>query len=339
MPFVLLWLFFHVAYERRFRDGYKMKPLYLKEEDIEKLITVPEVIELLDAAFRDQSAGRAWNNPRTRLRVAGGSLHLMAGAIPGYFGYKAYTIGGGQTKFFFFLYSAQTMDLLALMEADTLGQKRTGAATGLATRVLANPDSTEATLFGAGWQAQTQLLAIDAVRKLKRVFVLSRRPERRDEFIRKMQPQVKAELVAARSAEEAVRASQIVTTITNTREPVLKGEWLQPGTHVNAAGGNSMIRSEFDNEVVLRSNCLVVDSIEQCKIEDGEFLTAIETGKRHWEDFTELRDVVAGCKPGRTNASDITVFKSGGIALEDVAIGRIIYERAIERGVGRHLDI
>jgi ornithine cyclodeaminase/alanine dehydrogenase-like protein (mu-crystallin family) len=315
-----------------------MKTLYLKEEEIENLVTVPEVIGVLDTAFRDQSAGRAWNNPRSRLRVGAGSMHLMAGAIPGYFGYKAYTIGGG-SKFFFFLYSAQTMDLLALMEADTLGQKRTGAATGLATRVLANEDSSEATLFGAGWQAQTQLLAMDAVRKLKRVFVVSRRPERRDEFIRKMQPQVKAELLPPRSAEDAVGSSQIVTTITNTREPVLKGEWLQPGTHVNAAGGNSLIRSEFDNEVVLRSNRLVVDSIEQCKIEDGEFQTAIETGKRHWEDFTELRDVVAGCKPGRTDASDVTLFKSGGIALEDVAIGRVIYERAIERGVGRQLDI
>jgi ornithine cyclodeaminase/alanine dehydrogenase-like protein (mu-crystallin family) len=316
-----------------------MKALHLKEEDDEKLITVPEVNDSLQTAISYHTAGRAWNNERNRLRVAGGSMHWMAAAIPGYFGYKAYTIGGGQMKFFFFLYSAQTMDLLALMEADTLGQKRTGAATGLATRVLAREDSSEATLFGAGWQAQTQLLAMDAVRKLKRVFILSRRPERCDEFIKKMQPHVKVELLAPRSAEEAVRSSQIVTTITNSREPVLKGEWLQPGTHVNAAGGNSLIRSEFDNEVVLRSNCIVVDSIEQCKIEYGEFLTAIESGKRHWEDFTELRDVVAGCKSGRTGASDITVFKSGGIALEDVAIGKTVYERAIERGVGRHLDI
>jgi ornithine cyclodeaminase/alanine dehydrogenase-like protein (mu-crystallin family) len=248
-----------------------MKALYLKEEDIEKLVTVPEVIEALDAAFRDQSAGRAWNNPRSRLYVAGGAMHLMAAAIPGYFGYKTYTIGGsGHMKFFFFLYSAQTMDLLAMMEADTLGQKRTGATTGLATRVLANPDSTEATLFGAGWQAQTQLLAMDAARN---------------------------------------------------------------------SGGNSLIRREFDDEVVLRSDCLVVDSIDQCKIEAGEFLTTIESGKRHWEDFTELRDVVAGCKPGRTGISDITVFKSGGIAIEDVAIGKVVYERAIERGAGRNLDM
>jgi ornithine cyclodeaminase/alanine dehydrogenase-like protein (mu-crystallin family) len=316
-----------------------MKALYLKEEDVEKLVNVPEVIDALDTAFRDQATGRAWNNPRSRLRVPGGALHLMAGAIPGYFGYKAYTVGGGSTKFFFFLFSAQTTELLALIESDALGQKRTGAATGLATRVLANADATEATLFGAGWQAQTQLLAMDAVRKLKRVYIVNKRPERRDEFVKKMQPQVKAELIAAKSAEQAVASSQIVTTITSSREPVLKGQWLQPGAHVNAAGGNMLVRREFDDDVVLRSNRIVVDSLEQCKIEAGEFVAAIDTGKRHWEDFAEFRDVVAGYKPGRISASDITVFKSGGIAMEDVVTGKMVYERALERGMGRTLEI
>jgi alanine dehydrogenase len=171
-----------------------MKTLYLKENDVEELVNVPDVIDALDSAFREQADGRAWNNPRNRLRMPGATLHLMAGAIPGYFGYKAYTVGTGKVKFFFFLYSAQTTDLLAMIEADALGQKRTGAATGLATRVLSRLDSSVGTIFGAGWQAQTQLLAMDAVRDLKRVFIVSKRPERRDEFIRKMQPQVKAKL-------------------------------------------------------------------------------------------------------------------------------------------------
>jgi len=316
-----------------------MKALYLKEDDVEKLVSIPEVIEVLDTAFRDQAAGRAWTNSRSRLRLPGATLHMMAGAIPGYFGYKAYTVGGGKAKFFFFLYSAQTVDLLAMIEADALGQKRTGAATGLATRILSNPDSSQATLFGAGWQAETQLVAMDAVRSLKRVWIVNRKAERGEEFIKKMQPQVKAALAPAASAEEAVGSSQIVTTITSSREPVLKGEWLQPGVHVNAAGGNMLIRREIDDEVVLRSHRLVVDSIEQSKIESGEFISAIETGRRHWEDFVELRDVVAGLKPGRTNATDITLFKSGGLALEDVAIGKLVYERALDRGIGRSLEM
>ena len=226
-----------------------------------------------------------------------------------------------------------------MMEADTLGQKRTGAATGLGTRVLAREDATDAVLFGAGWQAETQLLAMDSVRRLKRVWIVNRKPERRQAFIQKMQPQVKAELLQAENVEQAVRTSHIITTITSSREPVFKGEWLQPGTHINAAGGNLLLRREIDDEAVMRSNRLVVDSIEQSKIEAGELMGVIETGRRHWEDFIELRDVVAGLKPGRTSPADITLFKSLGLALEDVAIGKLVYERAVERGVGRKLEV
>ena len=316
-----------------------MKTLYLKEADVEQLASVPEVIDCLDAAFRDQAVGKAWTNPRNRLRLPGTTLHMMAGAIPGYFGYKAYTVTAGKAQFFFYLYSAQTTELLAMMEADTLGQKRTGAATGLGTRVLAREDATNAVLFGAGWQAETQLLAMDAVRPLKRVWIVNRKPERRQAFIQKMQPQVKAELLPAENVEQAVRQSHIVTTITSSREPVFKGEWLEPGVHINAAGGNLLLRREFDDETIMRSNRLVVDSIEQSKIEAGELMGVIETGRRHWEDFIELRDVVAGLKPGRNNPSDITLFKSLGLALEDVAIGKLVYERAVQRGIGTRLDV
>src|SRR5262245_36651344 len=249
-----------------------MKTLYLKEKEVGQLVSTPEVIDILDTAFRDQAVGRAWTNPRNRLRLPGATLHIMAGAIPGYFGYKAYTVTAGKAKFLFFLYSAKTTDLLAIIEADALGQKRTGAASGLATRILSKPDSRHATIFGAGWQAQSQLLAIDAVRNLKRVSIVSRRPEGRDGFINKMQPLVKAELVSAGSAEDAVRSSDVVTTITSSREPVLKGEWLSPGVHINAAGGNLLLRREIDDDTVLKSNRLVVDSLEQSKIESGEFL-------------------------------------------------------------------
>jgi ornithine cyclodeaminase/alanine dehydrogenase-like protein (mu-crystallin family) len=316
-----------------------MNTLYLKEADVAGLITVAETIDVLDQAFREQAAGRAFTNPRNRLRLPGAALHMMAGAIPGYFGYKAYAVAPGRAEFFFYLFDAKTAALLAVMEADTLGQTRTGAATGLATRLLSNPDAGEAALFGAGWQAESQLLAMDAARRLKTVHVLNRNAERRDAFIRKMQPRVNAALVAGTSAEEAVRSSRIVTTITSSREPVVKGEWLSPGTHINAAGGNALLRRELDDESVLRATRIVVDSIEQAKIEAGEFVGVIETGRRHWEDMIELRDAVSGAKPSRTNPSDITFFKSLGIAMEDVAIGKLIYERAIERGAGRRLEL
>ena len=316
-----------------------MKILYIKEEEIQQLVTVAETIDALEAAFRHQAAGRAFTNSRNRLRMPGGTLHMMSAAIPDYFGYKAYTVGAGKAQFLFFLYDASTTDLIAIMEADSLGQIRTGAATGLATRLLSNPDANEATMFGAGWQAESQLLAIDAVRSLKQVWIVNRNVERRDAFIEKMQPRVKAKLRVADSPEEAVRSSRIVTTMTSSREPVFKGSWLQPGTHVTAAGSNMLLRKEIDDETVLRANRIVVDSVEQAKIEAGEFVGVIETGRRHWEDFIELRHVVAGTMPGRSAASDITLFKSQGLALEDVAIGKLVYERAVQRGLGRGLSL
>jgi len=316
-----------------------MKVLYLKEEDVEGLVSVPEVIHALDQAFRDQAAGRAFTNPRTRLRMPAGTLHMMAAAIPGYFGYKAYTVAAGKARFHFFLFEAQTAELLAMMQADRLGQIRTGAATGLATRILSNPDASEAALIGAGWQAETQLLAMDAVRNLSRVWVVNRNAQRREAFITKMQRYVKARLVPADSPEQAMHSSQIVTAITSSREPVVQGEWVHAGQHINAAGGNMLLRCEIDDETVLRAHRIVVDSIEQAKEEAGEFLGVIESGRRHWEDFVELRDLAAGWKPGRTSAEDITLFKSQGLALEDVATGKLAYERALERGIGTRLEM
>jgi ornithine cyclodeaminase/alanine dehydrogenase-like protein (mu-crystallin family) len=318
-----------------------MRPntLFLDEGDVAQLTSVTEVIEALETAFRDQASGKAFTNSRQRLRMPGSMLHMMAGAVPGYFGYKAYTVMAGRAQFYFFLFKAETAELLSIMEADALGQIRTGAATGLATKWMSNPSASDVALFGAGWQAESQLLAMDAVRHLNRVSIVNRKPERREAFIKKMQARVKARLVAAASPEDAVRTSHIITTMTSSKEPVLKGEWLEPGQHINAAGGNMLLRKELDDAAVLRSNTVVVDSIEQAKIEAGEFVGVIETGRRHWEDFVELRDVVAGFKPGRTNPGDITLFKSLGLAMEDVAIGKIVYERAKERGIGRHLDL
>ena len=310
--------------------------LYLKEDDILPLIPMADVIGVLDETFRQQASGKSFGNPRQRLRMSGTTLHYLAGCVPGYFGYKAYTSAAGGARFMFFLFDAKTTDLLAIMEADTLGQVRTGAATGLATRLLSNAEANVATLFGAGWQAESQLTAMAAVRKLRRVWIVNRIPARCDAFIAKMQPSVDAELVAATSAEAAVSSSHIITTMTSSREPVLKGEWLQSGQHINAAGGNLLLRRELDDKAVSRADCVVLDSIESARIEAGELLGVIESGRRQWQDFVELRDVVAG-RAGRRNPSDITLFKSVGIAIEDVAIGKLVYERAVERGIGKQL--
>jgi alanine dehydrogenase len=313
-------------------------PLFLTDAQIAGLVSVRDAIDVLEKAFGQQSAGQATNTPRQRLAAEGSFLHMLAGAVPGYFGYKAYATGHGTAQFKFFLFDSSTCDLLAVMEADRLGQTRTGAATGLATRLLARDDVRVATIFGAGWQAESQLLAMDAVRDLSSVWVVNRDSERARRFIDRMSPEVRAELKPATNPEEAVRASRLVTTITNSREPVLPGAWVERGTHVNAAGGNMLLRSEVDAALIVASDRLVVDSIEQARMESGDFLSALLTGRRHWDEVRELKDVVKGWG-GREGPEERTLFNSLGIGLEDVALGVFVYQRALERGVGRNIDL
>lgn len=315
-----------------------MSPLFLTEDDVAGLVSVVETIDVLERAFRHQRDGQATTLPRRRLATDGLFLHMLAGAVPGYFGYKTYATGKGKPRFYFYLYDTETADMLAVMQADALGQIRTGAATGLATRALARKDVETATLFGAGWQAQSQLVAMDAVREMKKVWIVNRTPEKAAAFIEKMGPLVRPALEPAPSPEAAVLESQIVTTITGSREPVLLGKWLQPGTHVNAAGGNMILRREVDSQTIFRSDRLVVDSIEQARIEGGELISTLGHGRRHWDELVELKDVVHGYG-GRRSDTDITFFKSQGVGLEDVALGALVFERARERGIGRSLDI
>lgn len=316
-----------------------MSALLLTEGDVAGLVSVTDAIAALQTAFQEQSDGLAFTNPRSRLRVRGAMLHMMAAAVLGYFGYKAYTVAGGKARFYFHLFSSDSGELLSVMEADRLGQIRTGAASGLATSLLARKDARTLTLFGAGWQAETQLLAVAAVRPLERVFVINRNPQNRERFIERMSRQAGIPFADAAAPEEAVRSSDIVTTITSAKTPVLEGRWLNSGTHVNAAGSNFIVKRELDDEAVLRAGSVVVDSIEQARIECGEFLPLIESGRRHWDDFAELKDVVAGFRGRRRSPDEITLFKSLGLALEDIALGRLAYERALSRGIGRKLDL
>jgi alanine dehydrogenase len=315
-----------------------MSPLFLKEEAVAGLVSVAETIDVLEAAFAEQTTGRATTLPRRRLATDRLFLHMLAGAVPGYFGYKTYATGKGKPRFYFYLYESETADMVAIMQADALGQIRTGAATGLATRLLARKDVKVATLFGAGWQAESQLVAMDAVREMEKVWIVNRTPEKAAAFIEKMSPLVRARLEAAPSPEAAVRESQVVTTITGSRQPVLLGKWLEPGTHVNAAGGNMILRREVDSETIFRSDRLIVDSIEQARVEGGELIPTLGHGRRHWDELVELKDVVNGYG-GRKSDDDITFFKSQGIGMEDVALGALIYERAREKGLGQQLDI
>jgi alanine dehydrogenase len=315
--------------------------LLLTEQDVAALLTMEECIRALEESFRRQDTGNAMNHPRRRLRVPDGVFHVMEAADLGLgrMAIKAYASFRPATRFLVLLYDTVCGDLLAMIEGDRLGQMRTGAATGVATKYMARAGASALGLFGAGWQAEAQALAVAAVRPLKRIMVYSRTAEKRAEFAARISERLPAEVVPAETPEEAVRGADILVTATTSRAPVFDGNLLAPGTHVNAVGSNALIRAEVDAVTVARAARIVVDSREQSQIEAGDLLVPAQTGRFRWEQAVELHEVVAGRRPGRVSEDDITLFKSNGIALEDAAAASLVYDRARERGMGREIRL
>lgn len=313
--------------------------LFLTENDVDNLITMPETIEALERAFNAQDSGHATNRARDRVRVSSGVvLHVLPAGFDaeGVVGFKAYTSSRTGARFLVVLYSSTTGQMLAMIEADRMGQLRTGAASGLATRYMATESASAVGLFGSGYQAETQLEAVCAVRKIKHAFVYSRSQDKRDRFASLMSERLDIEVKPTDNPEEAAGAD-IVITATTAREPVLKGEWLKVGCHINAAGANSLARRELDDEAVKRAAIVAADSREQALREAADLISPLERGWLTLESVRELREVVTGARPGRTSGDQITLFKSLGIGLEDLAAGALVYRKAIEQGVGTNV--
>jgi ornithine cyclodeaminase/alanine dehydrogenase-like protein (mu-crystallin family) len=315
--------------------------LFLNEQNVEQLLTMPLAIEAMQEAFHQFGSGKAENLPRRRLHAPDGMLHLMGACLPelGFMGYKAYTTYPKRVKFKVHLYSSKTGELLAIMEADRLGQMRTGAASGVATRWMAREDSKTVGILGSGWQARTQLEAVCLVRPPVQVLAFSRSSERLMTFCNEMQDRLQIPCRPAKSPEEVVVASDILITITNSVSPVFSGDKLKPGTHLNVAGSNSLIKRELDEICIQRCTSIMVDSKEQARLECGEFLAPLEKGRLTWEGIHELSEVVTGRVIPRKDPNDITLFKSLGLALEDVAVAGRIYRLAVEQHVGQRLAV
>jgi ornithine cyclodeaminase/alanine dehydrogenase len=295
---------------------------------------------VLEELFATWGQGATSNLPRQRARLPGGSFNLMGAAYgaKGVHGLKAYAgLKGGQ--FHTLLYSSSDGRLKAMIEADLFGQMRTGAASGLATRLLARTDARTLGVIGTGRQSRTQVLAVCAVRPIKRVNVFARTPEHRESYARAMEKELGLEVVPVASGEACVAEADVVVTITKSAEPVCRAEWLAPGAHVNAAGANSADRREVDAETVLRAAVKLTDHVEQAKVEAGEFRDLVAAGKLAWSDIRELGELVTGKAKGRTSPSELTLFKSLGIALEDVAFAELVYQRALAAGAGRPIPV
>jgi alanine dehydrogenase len=308
-------------------------PLYLTEHDVEALLTPEDAVDAVEACFRRMAAGAVENAPRRRLALEGGGLADMAASDLelGYAGAKVYAGFREGAAFVVSLFDVTRPQLVAVLEADQLGRLRTGAASGVAARHLAREGAASLGVIGCGHQAETQVTCIRAaVPTIERVVAYCRTQSSLERFCR---------TVGAEAGESHRDAAEqdVVVTITTSRDPVLRGEWLRPGAVVCAAGANVLGARELDNVVLERAAFVCCDSKQQARLESSDLVEPIERGSLDWLEVHELQEVVAGDVPGRQAAEDIAVFKSNGLAAWDVAVAARAVELAREAGVGREL--
>jgi alanine dehydrogenase len=308
-------------------------PLYLRETDVEQLVTPADAVAALEACFDRIGRGVVENRPRFRLGLDQGLLHVMAAADLelGVAGLKSYVGFREGARFVVVLFAADSPEVLALIEADRLGQLRTGAASAVAAVHLAAAGARTLGLIGTGWQAEGQLACIRAALPgLERVVAYSRDGGKLADFCRRFGAE------AADYNREAAE-QDVVVTVTTSRDPVLRGEWLRPGALVCAVGANRIEARELDNGVLERASFVCCDSKEQARVEAGDLVEPVDRGVLDWLEVHELGEVVAGEVQWRQHDGDIVLFKSLGIAAEDVAIGALALERAREQGIGVEL--
>ena len=306
-------------------------PLYLTEADVASLLTPTDAVAAVEGSFKRLAAGEVVNQPRLRLPLEGGALALMAAADRGLglAGTKTYSAVAGNAAFVVVLFDSERGDCVAVIEANVLGQLRTGAASGVAGRYLARSGARRLGVIGCGFQAETQVACIRAaVPTLETVTAFCRTESKLADFCER----VGAE--PAESNREAAEEQDIVVTVTTAKDPVLRGDWLSEGALVCAVGANRPTSRELDDAVLERATFVCCDSIEQARIESADLIEPVAHGVLDWLEVHELHEIVAGEVAGRSSDADIVVFKSNGLAAWDVAIGAAAVERARERGVG-----
>jgi alanine dehydrogenase len=314
--------------------------LFLTEKDVESLLTVPDAFSVLEGPIREQGEGAASTRPRQISRMPEASVSVLQGAIPSLqsMGFKTYTVSPEGVRFWVMLFGGNG-EMDAIIEAETLGMIRTGATAGIATKHLSRKESSTVGILGTGYQAPALLEAVCQARKIEKILAWSPTRENVLKFCERMSRKLGVPVEPADSPKAAVQAVDVVVTITSAKDPVLQGDWLREGTHINMVGAMKPAYREADDRTIDRANLLVADDWRQTQEESGEFRKAAEEGRLDWARVKELSAIVAGKVAGRTAASDITLFKSLGIGLWDVAVARRIYQLAVERKLGVNLPI
>ncbi|WP_153132636.1 ornithine cyclodeaminase family protein [Dechloromonas hortensis] len=315
--------------------------LFLSENDVKQLLTVGMAMEAVESAHRDLALGQAQDTPRARTRLPQTALHILQGALPaqGVLGYKAYTSNRSGNRFLVHLFDAASGRLRAMIEADYLGMIRTGAASGVAAKWLARPEAKVAGVFGAGWQAEGHVRAICEALPLECVKVFARQADKLAVFCQRLSEQTGVRVVPAASAEEAVRDSDLLGTVTTAAQPLFDAVWLSPGTHINAAGSNALIRQELSEATLRRCGLIAVDTVATALAEAGDLLPLLEKGRLQPRQMVELGEVIIGRQPGRESAEQITVFESQGLAIQDLAVALRVLAAAEATGLGVEIPL
>jgi ornithine cyclodeaminase/alanine dehydrogenase-like protein (mu-crystallin family) len=315
--------------------------IFLDENAVIELVDMKDALEATEEVFRETGNGNVTNVPRVRVPLNDGTLRITAAVLNyrGYYGVKvsSTTVFGHNAGRVFCLYKEKGGELCAIVQVFAMGALRTGAASGVATRYLSNEDASVLGVIGSGRQARTQVEAIARVRTIRQVRAFSRSPEKRAQFCQDLKSRLGLETRAVETTEDAVAGCDIVVTSTTSTEPVLLGRWLSPGTHVNAIGANYEHRRELDTEAVARAKFIATDDKDQVQYESTDLVAPVKEGRLDWSKVVPLGDVVAGVVKGRSSRDDITLFKSLGIAIEDVALAIRAYEKALTRGIGVQL--
>jgi len=316
-----------------------IKRLFITEAEVAVLLDMDLAIQALEEVFKARSAGEVHNHPRYRLPSGRGSYNFMSASWPerGIAGHKSYVAGRDGVSFHVMLYGTNGEGLMAVLEAGRMGQVRTGAASGLATNYMALQNASAVGIIGSGYQAETQLEAVCAVRDITEVKVFSRNSSNREKFAVSMEERLGVKVVAVESKESAAEGVDVLIAVTNSIEPVITGDMLESGMHVNAAGNNSWMKRELDTAAIKKSDVIVCDDIDQAKIECGELMQAAETGDFAWDSIVQLDSIISGLRTARSDEGDITLFESQGVAFEDLAVCARLYTLAMEQGIGTQL--
>lgn len=315
--------------------------LFLDEATVRQLVTMEDALAAVEEVFGAQGRGGVFNVPRVRAPVKGGTLRITAAVLSyrGYYGVKVSStaVFHSNAGRMFCLYREETGELCAVVQVFAMGALRTGAASGIASKYLANADAAVLGVLGSGRQARTQVDAICAVRPISEIRVWSPRPASREVFCADVENINKIKCLSVDSPEIAVRGADVLITATTSTEPLVQGAWLKPGVHINAIGANFEHRRELDSATVAAAKFIATDDTEQVRYESTDLAVPVSEGKLSWDQVRSLGDVVAGNLKGRTSREDITMFKSLGVAIEDVALGARAYEKALQLGIGMTL--